>query len=386
MDNINGKKSILILTDYYTPGFKAGGGITAVENFCGWFRNNFQISIITRDHDMGEKKKYPSLISNSWIKNDVRLYYSSNILNTLSLLIKCFLKKEIQYLYLQSFFSFQFSILPIFLSKITFFHGKIIIATRGELLENALYYKKNKKTTYINLCKLFSVYRNIIFQATSTDEINSLQKYFPDCNKELIEDLPKYINQDELKFKKSVKDTGLKMLYLGRISSHKNLLKIIDVLKKNVANITLDIYGFIDEKASPGYWNKCLDIIHTPECNQKVKYIGTIMPSEVLKTIAKYDLLVMISKSENYGHAILESFLAGRPVLIGTKTPWNNLYSKKVGMNVNVDSDSEIITALNTFSGLNVDEHNDWCRSAFEFGTELLKNNKLVDKYSKFFI
>ncbi len=46
------------------------------------------------------------------------------------------------------------------------------------------------------------------------------------------------------------------------------------------------------------------------------------MPTHVLETLSAYDLFVLPSLGENYGHVVFESLSSGTPVLISDKTPW----------------------------------------------------------------
>ena len=50
-----------------------------------------------------------------------------------------------------------------------------------------------------------------------------------------------------------------------------------------------------------------------------------------------YHCLFLPSTGENYGHAIVEAFSAGLPVIISTLTPWKNLESQKVGWDIPLD-------------------------------------------------
>jgi glycosyltransferase involved in cell wall biosynthesis len=53
-----------------------------------------------------------------------------------------------------------------------------------------------------------------------------------------------------------------------------------------------------------------------------VDYRGEVTPAEVLNTFSGSDLFVLPTRGENYGHVILESLIAGTPVLLSDRTPW----------------------------------------------------------------
>ena len=44
------KPKILVLSDYYLPGYKSGGGMRTIVNMVERLRDRFDFYIITRDH------------------------------------------------------------------------------------------------------------------------------------------------------------------------------------------------------------------------------------------------------------------------------------------------------------------------------------------------
>jgi hypothetical protein len=61
------KKNLLILTDWYEPGYKAGGPIQSIRNLVKEMHELYSISILTTDRDLGEKNVYPGIQTNQWI-------------------------------------------------------------------------------------------------------------------------------------------------------------------------------------------------------------------------------------------------------------------------------------------------------------------------------
>ena len=72
-------KKILILTQFYLPGYKAGGPIVSISNLVEELKNDFELFIITTDRDAFENKKYENITQNQWIKNQhINLYYAED--------------------------------------------------------------------------------------------------------------------------------------------------------------------------------------------------------------------------------------------------------------------------------------------------------------------
>ena len=72
-------KKILIFTQFYLPGYKAGGPIVSISNLVEELKNDFELFIITTDRDAFENKKYENITQNQWIQNKyTNLYYAEN--------------------------------------------------------------------------------------------------------------------------------------------------------------------------------------------------------------------------------------------------------------------------------------------------------------------
>src|ERR1700684_239583 len=73
------KKKILVLVDWFAPGYKAGGPIQSSVNFAFALKNDFDIYVLTTDTDHGETAPYPDIISGEWIRNPsggFQIYYA----------------------------------------------------------------------------------------------------------------------------------------------------------------------------------------------------------------------------------------------------------------------------------------------------------------------
>ena len=68
--------------------------------------------------------------------------------------------------------------------------------------------------------------------------------------------------------------------------------------------------------------------------NISVSYEGEVIPTEVYATLKKYHFFILPSESENFGHALYEAMIAGKPIITSQNTPWNNLEIHNAGYNV----------------------------------------------------
>lgn len=160
---------ILILSDFYLPGYKAGGPIRTLANIVNHLGDEFSFNVITRDRDFKDTKPYLSITADKWNKfGKARILYCSPgkiILPTMRHII-CDTPHDL--LYLNSFFSSIFTIQPMLLRRLGLITRKsIVIAPRGEFSPGALKIKSFKKHFYLAMAKVLRLYRGVIWQASS---------------------------------------------------------------------------------------------------------------------------------------------------------------------------------------------------------------------------
>jgi len=63
------KKKLLVLVDWFWPGYKAGGPIKSCVNLCAALNKEYDIYVLTTDTDHGETAPYPDIASNQWLYN-----------------------------------------------------------------------------------------------------------------------------------------------------------------------------------------------------------------------------------------------------------------------------------------------------------------------------
>ena len=374
------KSKILIFIDWYLPGFKAGGPIRSVANFVEHFSNEFTFYIITRDTDYLETEAYKNIESNKWIeisKNIKVFYFSKDKLNVKNI------KKTINPLnfdsvYINGIYSWYFSILPVILFR-NVKNKKVIVASRGMLSKHTFSSKQAKKKMFIFLVNLFKFYKNVIFQTTSETEKKEIENIIK--NKKAIikiPNLPPFIKNLSF-YKRKKKKAELKLVSIARISKEKNTLFAIKCLAdyKYSGNISFDIYGSIYQK---DYWKECKKIIKTLPKNIKVNYKGEINNNKVNNLLSNYHFLFLPSQGENFGHSILESFIASCPVIISNKTPWQNLETKKIGWDISLNDKEKFKTTIQYCIDLKQVDYDKLSNNSFNFAKEILNADDLKIK------
>lgn len=311
------RKKILIFTAGYFPAKKYGGPPVSIQNLSKKLCKIFDIFVVTSNHDLGDTTILEE-ISDGWNENE----YNSVLYLPDEKLIKASFEDIINEIlpdmvYLQSIFDYRlvFPVLSIVKNK------KIptLLSPRGELLKNAMK-KKWKKIPYIYLMKYLKLNKNIFFQATSNEEVESINKFF---RRNKITVLSNLSISDNKSVNIRKKNSGsLSAVFISRIVPKKNLLTGIKALKKVIGSVTFDIYGPIEDQK---YWDECLNQIKDLPENISVTYKGIIDHDDIEKTFCEYDLFIFPTLSENYGHVIAEAINANCPFLTSVNTPWTDV-------------------------------------------------------------
>lgn len=370
------KKKILIFTAYYSPAVKGGGPIQSIRNLTDNLSDYFEFYIITGDRDLGDDSPFENISPNRWtiVENSKVLYVNKKKLE-LGKLIDVVKQIDFDLIYLNSFFSFKFSILPLLLTKFKVIASKpVLLAPRGEFSQGALNLKKGKKRVYIYLVKLLRTYKSVYWHATAREEENDIKRTI---NNDAYIRVASNLTADysELKYTKSIKkvEGHLKIIFLSRIHPKKNLLQAIKLMKNLTGNVEFSIYGPIEDS---NYWDKCNDAILDLPDNISIQYKGVISHENIINTFNKHHIFLFPTLGENFGHVISEALIGGCPLIISDQTPWRNLEQSGVGFDINLSNNEEFMRRLQFFVNMNNSEFELYSKNAFNYVKNYAKNSE----------
>lgn len=377
------KKKILILIDWFYPGFRAGGPIQSCINLAQQLKKDFHVEVLTRDTDFGSDIAYPTVISDEWTytwDTEIPVFYASKGFMKHKNIKNLIIGSKADFVYLNLLYSPWFVVFPLVLKKMGLLKSTVIICPRGALSSSALRIKKYKKVPFLWFLRLIKIQKKIVFHSTNEEEDNAIKTYFPGAKSILAKNLPKSSLRNLVYNKK---ESGvLHCLFLARIHSIKNLDYLIRALSETNFSIHLIIIGPIEEE---DYWLQCKSgLINLPK-QISFDYRGAIPNDQIITFIESSHLLVLPTKGENFGHSIFEFFKVGRPVLISDQTPWRNLQEKKLGWDLSLDNSKAFSAALDIAAGWSQDEYNKYCESAFNFAEAYIESPELKSKYFELF-
>lgn len=370
-------EKVLMLTEFYVPGFKGGGPIKSVNNIVKGLSDDFDFEILTSDRDVGDELPYSGIRFESW---DDKIYYVNKRKIGLLFLYKVIKDRKPTVFYINSFFNFRFSILPILLFRLGLIKlDRVVIAPRGEFSKGALQLKFFKKKLYIILFNVFLNQKSLIWQATSKDEITDIKLNVIKSKIILARNI---VDTDITGNINRVKEIGaLNIIFLSRISAKKNLIYALEVIAKLKGDITFDIYGPIEDS---NYWESCKKSIERLPDNIKCGYKGKVKRDDVKDVFNRYHVFLFPTKGENFGHVIFESMTSLCPAIISDQTPWNDLNDYNCGWTINLNNKSRFNTVLSDLIQMNQENYSLLLKNLKSYVSEYDKRNTIDDYYKLF--
>jgi glycosyltransferase involved in cell wall biosynthesis len=310
---------VLATSQLFEPGFRGGGPIRSVAHIVDTVSDEIELSLITRDRDLGTREPYLGL-SGQWLRRGrANIFY----LNTHSprqwlQLWRQLRKVPFDLIYVNSLWDPTFTVLPILAVRFRLIHAaRVMIAPRGELSPGALSLKSRKKALFAKWWSHRLNKMDVLWHAFTEYEAGEIRTHFPWA--QIV------VNQEQV----SLPDGPLppidcpegppRFVFISRISPKKNLDLALAAVGRVSEPIVFDIYGPLENST---YWSKCQALIAQLPRHVRVEYRGELTPANVRRTFSLYDAFVFPTRGENFGHVIAESLSASCPVICSDKTPW----------------------------------------------------------------
>lgn len=371
---LKNKPRILILTDFYLPGYKAGGAMRTLVNMVERLGDEFEFQIVTRNHDgWGDFTAYPNISTDEWnILNKTQIYYFDKQGLSFAKLREIWREAAPEVVYLNSFFS-TLTVKAVLLRSF----GRVpktplVIAPEGEFSTGALQLKAQKKNIFLKFIKRLNWRSGVFWKAAAAEEKSDIQRVMGDkCEIYVAPNMPpKIILPDYSAALKPIKKNGeLNLVFLSRLNRKKNLSFVLELLKKTKGTVQIDVFGASDDAP---YWEECQKLLRQIPDNIKVNVCGSVEYEKVARTMSRYHFFILPTLGENFGHVILEAFAAGCPVLLSDQTPWRELEEKKIGWDLPLDDREKWQTVLQKCVEMPAPEFTVWSNAAREFAVQWL--------------
>jgi glycosyltransferase involved in cell wall biosynthesis len=127
-------------------------------------------------------------------------------------------------------------------------------------------------------------------------------------------------------------------VYIGRVIEGKGMRVLAEASRTLPASISIDVYGPWGNDLEPDLFESCPNIT----------WHGPLKPEAIVPTMAKYDasLLPTHYQGEGYPGAILESYLAGLPVIVTRWQALPEIVDETVGIFIEPRNASDLANAM----------------------------------------
>lgn len=341
---------ILTSVGHYLPGFRAGGPVRSIAHLVEHLADEFDFRILTSGRDLGDDAPYAGVEPDRWLSvGPARVHYTSPTRQGPRGMAAILRDVPHDLLYLNSFFSSRFTVLPLALRRLGIVPRRpTVLAPRGEFSPGALAIRAPKKRGYIAVGRALGLFSGLRWQASSSFEARDIRDIFgkhaeviiaPNLPAPPLDRLPPHLPRAE--------GAPLRLLFLGRIAPMKNLDFALRVMARVRRPVTFDIFGPPEDEA---YRLACLDAAAAIPAHVEVRWRGPVLPDEVPGLMARHDLFFFPTRGENYGHVIAEALAAGTPVLVSDATPWRGLAQAGIGDDLPLDDPAAFAARIDTLA------------------------------------
>lgn len=379
------KPIILTFAAFYLPGYRGGGPIQTISNMVECLSDDFSFYIVTSDRDLGDAKSYPDIVVDDWnLVGKAMVYYMSPDRRLFSNILRIMRETPHDLIYLNSFFDFSFSIMPVlgrWLGLVC--RRPLIIAPRGEFSTGALSIKGWKKRIFIYFARLARIYFDVYWHASNNVECSEIRRCIFASAEQVhvapnvivaqeFSETARHLREEHAEFDHR---TGppLRICFLSRIAPKKNLYFALKILMEVKEPIEFRIFG---PKEDIIYWEKCQALMSSLPANIKASYFGGVDHDKVNAVIGENDIFFVPTLGENFGHVYVESFLAGVPVLVSDKTPWRDLERQGIGWDISLDQPELFVKVIEDFSRLSLARRYEMRQKCLIFAREMTEDSR----------
>jgi len=372
---LNTKPNILVLLQYYLPGYKSGGPVRSIEGLAEHLGGDYDFRVVAYDRDSGDAEPYPRDSAGMWRrigKTDVAYVpMTSARWATMARILR---RERYSILYLQSLFNPCFTLWPLVLRRLGLIPKRpVLLAPRGELSQGALSIKSGKKRRFLAMARALGLFEGIHWQASSDEEAAEIRSsglvegggVFVARNLRAILPVPEPSEEGR------DRSGPLRIVFVSRIAPMKRLDGALRILQRVTAPVRFDVHGPIDRDKR--YWEKCRELMDRLPSNVEAHYHGPAAPDAIPGIFARADAFLFPTLGENFGHVIAEALLAGCPVFLSDRTPWMGLDEAGCGINLAPDDFEGFAQAIGSLSAMPREEREEMRPRAQRFGIEGLR-------------
>ncbi|MGY6563000.1 MAG: glycosyltransferase [Luteibaculaceae bacterium] len=376
MNNI--KPKILIFTEWFLPGFRAGGPITSLVNLIENTYSIYEIYIVCSAADL-DGVPYTQVQTDAWIKQEHCHVFYTKKTPTLKFCLGILDMHPFSALYTNSMFSIGYTLMPVIAAN----HKKVraIVAPRGMLAQSALNQKRLKKKAFLWFLKLTQILKSVYWHATSAKEYQDILTHFPNATGRLIE-VGNFSRKPTAHLTTQKVSKPIIFSCVARVAAIKNIHLLVEAFQlANLPSAVLEIYGPNEDKQYMAY---CLNL-GGKALNKSIFFKGAVAPKELEQMLLKSHFFILPTQGENFGQAIAEALSKGIPVLIPNNTAFGNVEEQQAGFCLELEV-AQIARKIKEAAELNNEAYATLCQSALEFYRAMAKPEIKIELFNQLFL
>jgi len=365
---------VTVLAAIGWPGDEATGPVQSLLGLAGALAGEFRFKVLARERSFGQQGD--SVKPESWVRHGpLDILWCRMTTFGPSGFSSIMRSNPHDILMLNGFFDPEFTIPALILRRLGLVPRRpTILAPRGEFSAGALDLKRARKQAYLLAARGLGLVDDVWLHATSeqeADEIRSgcawARNIVVAPNIRTLGPLPQAAPRTE--------DSRLRIVFLSRIDRKKNLDYAIRVLSKIRTPVTFDIFGPVNDTA---YWTECEELMRRLPAHVEARHRGSIRNANVPSTLAGYDLFLLPTRGENFGHAIFDALEVGLPVLISDQTPWRDLERIGAGWSLPLADPDRFASTIDRLGALEPSERDALRRAARSLAEVSLQESDAV--------
>jgi glycosyltransferase involved in cell wall biosynthesis len=315
--------------EWFLPGERAGGPVWTVYGLVRHLALSFDFAIVCRNRDLDDARPYKNVPSDTWIEFEgQQLRYLSGASERSLGMLRVLRSKSYEVLFPNTLFSVTFCLIPLLARRMRLIpRRRVLLAPRGQLDPGALTLSARKKRCFLRFLELTGLLEDVEWAASTAQEARHIRAVVgSDSIVYLAPDLR--VAGPAASASESSADRRLRVCFLSRISPKKNLLEALRVIALVHVPVQFDIFGPREDRL---YWQTCERAMANLPPHVQARWMGGVAHEHVPAILSRYDLFLLPTLGENFGHAIVEALAAGCPVMISDRTPWRRLAEHDAG-------------------------------------------------------
>ncbi len=366
---------LVICYSYFLPAYKAGGPIQSIANLIRNLHADFDMYVLTSNTEFGGQVL--EIEPNQWIdfeQNKAKIMYLSSENQSFFAIKKILQHLQPDKIFVNGLYSIPFTWIPALM-----YPTKTIVHVRGMLHPGALNQKSFKKRLFLAGVKSSGLHSKVTFCVSDEAEATHTKAVFGEKVKvQIAQNFPASFEALPALHKEKGE---IKLVSIALISPMKNHALVLEALQQVQSKVVWDIYGPIKDQK---YWEQCKQLLLTLPSNCIVSYKGELNPTQVYATLQNYHVFILPSESENFGHALYEAMIAGKPIMTSCNTPWNDLNENLAGWNVQLNTIA-IQEAIENAAALTNETYLSMPQKVRDYALKAINREKIVNENVKLF-